>query len=89
MQLPLSGKLWIGGMFIAVVASVLFWLQGGFAGGAGRFDLVLVALGFPWALIPWPESLGLHDFVWLIAIPLVMNLTLGTVMGRCFGGRHR
>ena len=54
----------------------LFLLQGGFGAGHGRFDRVLVWLGFPWCLVPWPEFVIKSDFVWLVLIPVSINVII-------------
>jgi hypothetical protein len=59
----------------AAASSLLFLKQGGFGGGHGEFDKAIFVLGLPWAAISWPPVFMKHDFVWLIGLPLVLNLT--------------
>lgn len=66
----------------ALVSSVLYSAQGGFGGGHGLFDLPIVILGLPWdmiiAQVPdslWPPLFWYNDFSWLIATPLLLNLS--------------
>src|SRR5438105_3247705 len=66
---------------ITLVSSALYVLQRGFGGGHGRFDRVLFILGLPWSAIPWPSLFADPDLVWLIAIPLAMNLTILAGLG--------
>ncbi len=55
------------------VASVLFCVQGGFAGGHGRWDLAIAALGTPWVWLPWPNRLYSSDYLWLVLLPFALN----------------
>ena len=59
---------------VAVVSTALFLKQGGFGGGHGDFDKVILVLGFPWAALPWRGFLARHDFAWLVALPCVLNV---------------
>jgi hypothetical protein len=59
---------------VTISSSVLFSMQGGFGGGHGDFDRAIFFLGLPWAAVPWPEVLNKHDFIWLIALPFVLNV---------------
>jgi len=58
----------------------LFLIQGGFGAGHGKFDRVLVWLGLPWSLVPWPEFMIKSDFVWLVFVPIFINVTLILVL---------
>jgi hypothetical protein len=58
---------------MALSSTLLFSVQGGFGGGHGDSDWIIFVLGLPWAALPWPEFLIKHDFVWLIALPFVLN----------------
>ena len=69
-------SLWSVVIVAGGVGCGLFLMQGGFGGGHGRFDLVLFGLGLPWSLVPWPETVTKSDLVWLVVIPLVMNLAV-------------
>jgi len=51
---------------ITLLATILFILNHGFGGGHGKYDSALGVLGLPWILIPWPDFLFKHDFVWLV-----------------------
>lgn len=76
---------------VAGLAMTFFWIQGGFGGGHGDFDRLIYVLGLPWAAIPWPDMMLRHDFVWLIGIPLVLNLfavAAVTAMVGIFRRRH-
>lgn len=68
---------------ISTTAAVLFFGQGGFGGGHGRFDQILFALSLPWSLIPWPEAVYLlGDSMWLVLLPFLFNLAVVfTVIG--------
>ena len=66
---------------IALLSLVLFFGQGGFGGGHGRFDVFIWILGFPWtwivAQLPdsyWPALFTHSDATWLILVPLGLNL---------------
>ncbi len=61
-------------LFAFVASTALFLSQGGFGGGHGRFDKVIVILGLPWVLIPWPDVFLRSDYLSFIFLPLVMNL---------------
>jgi hypothetical protein len=63
-------------------SSILFAAQGGFGAGHGRFDQALFFLGLPWMLTPWPESLWISDYVMIVLLPLVCNLTVIFVLWR-------
>ncbi len=60
---------------LGIVASVLFFIQGGFGAGHGRFDNAIFIMGLPWAAMPWPSPVIRYDFVWLIGLPLILNAT--------------
>ncbi len=65
--------LWVVALGVAVSATALCLAQGGFGGGHGRYDRLLVILGLPWDLLPWPESVVNRPLVWLVAIPCLFN----------------
>ena len=67
---------------ITLLATLLFILNHGFGGGHGVYDSALGILALPWVLIPWPSFLFRYDFVWLVLIPLVLNLLVVFVFGR-------
>jgi hypothetical protein len=60
----------------AATSTLLFVIQGGFAGGHGRFDRLIGILGFPWTLIPWPDAFFRIDFVPLVLLPFIINLVI-------------
>jgi hypothetical protein len=65
-------------------SSFLFAAQGGFGRGHGQFDRGLYFLGAPWLLIlaamQWSESIWLGDYVMIVLLPLVCNLTVVAVL---------
>jgi hypothetical protein len=63
-----------------VVATGLFFAQGGFGGGHGSFDQVLFVLALPWSMVPWPEPLTTNDFTWLVVLPFFLNLAVVAVL---------
>ena len=67
---------------VALIASLLFTLNRGFGGGHGKYDGILGVLALPWILLPWPDFLYHRDFVWLIFVPLVLNLLSVFSIGR-------
>lgn len=66
---------------VAAVAAALFFLQGGFGGGHGRFDRAIFIMGLPWAVMPWPDSVIRYDFVWLLVLPFILNLASVLLIG--------
>jgi len=78
-----------------LASSILYFAQGGFGRGHGRFDLAIFILGLPWDLIisflpysEWPSQFRSDDYSWLIGIPLVLNVA--TVLAvRGFLSRRR
>jgi hypothetical protein len=78
--------LWIFLCLGAPLSAVLFVLQGGFAGGHFKYDRAIGLLGLPWNHIPLPEYILKHDWVYIIAIPWVINtiiVVLLTIIYRC------
>ena len=73
----------------ATISSLLFLKQGGFGGGHGDFDMILFILGLPWVGVPWPELFTKHDFVWLIGLPLALNLACVFIASAIFGSVRR
>jgi hypothetical protein len=65
---------------IAVTASVLYSIQGGFGAGHGDFDKALLILGLPWTFVPWPAFIIKHDVVWLVGLPFIMNIAVALVV---------
>jgi hypothetical protein len=74
--------LFVAVVLITVASTILFFAQGGFGGGHGRFDGVIFLLALPWALIHWPEFLTKSDFVWLIALPFILNVLVLLLFAR-------
>jgi hypothetical protein len=66
--------LWLLLCLGAFSSTVLFALQGGFGGGHLRFDRVLYLLGWPWNHIPLPEFILRHNWVYIVAIPWMINI---------------
>ena len=59
-----------------VVSSSLFWLQGGFGGGHGRFDPILFLLSIPWfPVIEWlPDVIWTRgDYLPIVVLPALFN----------------
>ena len=79
----------VGVTALAVVSSLLFFNQGGFGGGHGDFDKALFIMALPWAAIPWPESLIRRDFIWLIGLPLCLNIATVLIAAAVLGSRRR
>lgn len=54
----------------------LFLLDGGFAGGHGRFDLAIGLIAMPWILLEsaLPDAMISSDLATFIIIPFVLNL---------------
>jgi len=75
-------KAFIAVFVIALLATVLFFLNHGFGAGHGPYDRALGILALPWILLPWPGFLFKHDFVWLVLVPLVSNLMVVLLVGR-------
>jgi hypothetical protein len=70
----------LGIIVIAIASTILYWAQGGFGGGHGRFDKTLYVLALPAAALPWPEVLRRRDYMWLIVMPLLVNLSLSALL---------
>lgn len=67
-------------LLAGLTASLLFLAQGGFGGGHGKFDGLIVVLGLPTVLMsesaPLPNFITRHDFFLIVALPTVMNTLL-------------
>ncbi|MBY0502613.1 MAG: hypothetical protein K2X03_01805 [Bryobacteraceae bacterium] len=67
-------------LYAAAVATGLFFAQGGFGGGHGMFDGIIVCLVFPSILaisvMPLPEFVLYYDYLFLIALPALANFAL-------------
>jgi hypothetical protein len=62
---------------VFLIGSALFFSQGGFGGGHGRFDFIIYCLAFPWVFVPWPEAVWAKgDFLPIVLIPFLMNCTV-------------
>jgi hypothetical protein len=61
---------------LAAVASLLFVSQDGFGAGHGVFDQVIWYIGLPGTALTASLAFAPGDFVALVALPLVINLTL-------------
>jgi hypothetical protein len=68
-----------------LTSTLMFIGQGGFGGGHLRFDRLLYVLGLPWILLPFPKSLMEYGFIWVVAIPWIMNGLLLLIIARCYG----
>jgi hypothetical protein len=68
--------LWVLVCLGALSSTILFILQGGFGGGHFRFDRVLYLLGLPWNRLPLPEFILRHDWVYIVAIPWMINIMM-------------
>jgi hypothetical protein len=75
-------KAFIAVFVITLLATVIFFLNHGFGAGHGPYDRALGILALPWTLLPWPDFLFKHDFVWLVVVPLVSNLVVVLLVGR-------
>jgi hypothetical protein len=86
---------WVHALALAILllagcSALVYLAQGGFGGGHGRFDGLLLILGLPWSLIPWRSGLAGADFVWLILLPLALNAALlATILLACRRSRAR
>jgi hypothetical protein len=84
------GILWLLLGLGAFISLMLFVSQGGFGTGQGRFDMVLMLLSSPWCHVNWPEPFYSHDFIWIVAIPWVINgfllFILTMIIGRIYRG---
>jgi hypothetical protein len=60
------------------LATFFFFLQGGFGGGHGRFDGLIVVLMLPaialLEVVPMPEAIVRFEYIFLIAIPTLINV---------------
>jgi hypothetical protein len=68
-------------LLAAVVATALFFAQGGFGAGHGDFDAVIWILGVPGILLTAPGPVASHDLLRLIWWPAVWNAVLWTLLG--------
>jgi hypothetical protein len=75
-------KAFIAVFLITLLATIFFFLNHGFGAGHGPYDRALGILALPWILIPWPDFLFKNDLVWLVLLPLVLNLLVVLVVGK-------
>ncbi|HEY2235575.1 MAG TPA: hypothetical protein VGK01_19045 [Candidatus Angelobacter sp.] len=75
-------KAFIAVFLITLLATIFFFLNYGFGAGHGPYDRALGILALPWILIPWPDFLFKNDLVWLVLLPLVLNLLVVLVVGK-------
>ena len=73
---------------ITLIAASLFLVQGGFWGGGKNSDTVLLALAMPWVLVPLPDMLYEHDFLWLVLAPFVLNSAVVACIAWAIGARR-
>lgn len=78
---------------LGTFATVLFLMQGGFGGGHGKFDGLIVVLMLPAIAIvegaPLPESIIRFDYLLIIAIPTLVNLMVLWLIRRVLMRRRR
>ena len=76
----LLGCLWalVGVPFLSSL--FLYFIQGGFGGGHGRFDEPIFLLAWPWAYLPLPHIFYAADFIWLILIPFALNSAIASAI---------
>jgi hypothetical protein len=79
MSTPLR-LVWIVVLLAGALSATMFVAQGGFGGGHGKFDPVLILLGLPWSILPLPEVISEHDALRIVATPVLANaVLLGTL----------
>ncbi len=68
----------------AVLAATLFFVQGGFGGGHGRFDQALGILGLPGILLTTGVAQSAHlqvnDLVAIVLLPASLNMLLVSLL---------
>ena len=71
----------------AAIATILFVMQGGTGGVHGTFDGLIGFLMLPslllFVVIPLPDSILRHDYLFIIVLPMLVNLAL-LWLGRYF-----
>lgn len=67
---------WLWPASQALLSSLVYFLQGGFGGGDGHYDWLLLVLGLPWSLCPLPAVFHSADLIWLVVVPFVFNAVL-------------
>ncbi len=73
-------SLWAAVFAVAIFASILCLVQGGFGGGHGRYDRLLTILGLPWNLFPWPDSVVNQPLIWLVFVPGLFNTLVAGII---------
>ena len=76
--------LWLLPPGIAFISGSIYFIQGGFGGGHGAYDRLLVFLGLPWSLFPLPGLFSRSDLIGLIILPFVFNSLLVTLLNLWF-----
>src|SRR5262245_59702521 len=73
-------------LFAGLVSTVLFFTQGGFGGGHGNFDGLIVILGLPSIylvqMVFLPEWVLYVDFSYSVILPTMMNTVLAWIAYR-------
>ena len=80
--------LWAVVLAIFLVASWMFFAQGGFGGGHGRFDMALGLLASPWLWVI-PETAWVNDFAAVVLIPFLINAALILLLQLFLARRRR
>src|SRR5438128_2354120 len=82
-------------LLAGVVSTILFFAQGGFGGGHGSFDGIIVTLMLPSVFaaeaIPLPQWILYFDLTYTVIIPTLMNTALVWLAYQLVGklrGRH-
>ena len=84
-------------MLLALLATSLFFWQGGFAAGHGRFDGLIVTLTFPGILflsvLPIPSNVSHYDYLTIVVLPTLINTAIVWIVVRLYrvaaGSRSR
>jgi hypothetical protein len=77
------------------VASILFLAQGGFGGGHGNYDGLIIVLCLPSVLMSeaiaplLPKFIRSHDFFLIIVFPTLINILLFRLAARALVKRLR
>lgn len=73
---PLVAAFFCVAALLALAATACLLAQGGFGWGHGALDRAMFALALPWSLIPWPAGLVTFDFVWLVLMLFLIDVTI-------------
>jgi len=76
----LAHRLWLIPIALVLTSTIIYFAQGGFGGGHGSFDRLLLVLGLPWCLLPLPGVFHSSDLIWLIAVPFLINSVLVSLL---------